>query len=64
MYLRDFEIDHMREKHLQLLSQINGYGLVRVGNGYELPESVLSDVMFQSIIEALKDAVDTRKKKS
>ncbi|MFH1760316.1 MAG: hypothetical protein ABIA63_04370 [bacterium] len=64
MYIRNFEIDHLREKHPQLLNQLAGYGLEPTpdGSGYNIAEYYISDTMFIAIIDGVLDAPDTRKK--
>lgn len=63
MYLRNFEIDHLRANHPALLDQANGYGMKAVadGRGYEL-NGDMPDALFSSIIDAIADAPDTRRK--
>ena len=63
MYIRNFEIEHMRKKHPQLLNQISQLDMYEVKNktGFEVPEKNISDVMFITIMDALQDAIDTRK---
>uniref|UniRef100_A0A6M3IZ25 Uncharacterized protein n=1 Tax=viral metagenome TaxID=1070528 RepID=A0A6M3IZ25_9ZZZZ len=63
MYLRNFEIEHMRQKHPCLLNQLAGYGLTPTvdGRGYDASEDI-PDAMFYAIRDAVIDAPDTRKK--
>jgi len=57
MYIREFEIEHMRDKHPQLLNQIApDLEQTEDKSGYELPESTISDTRFIALMDAIEDA--------
>ncbi len=62
MYLKNYEIKHLRENHPSLLGQINGHGLTRTKDrhGYDTTFD-MSSSMFKAITKALENAVDTRR---
>jgi len=61
MYIREFEIEHMRDKHPQLLNQIApDLEQTKDTSGYELPDNTISNTLFVAITDAIKDAFNTR----